>query len=394
MKRASYSGKDYRKALNIQDLSHIARRRLPHFVYEYLEGGADDERTLHRNRKTFDDVLFEPRTLTRVGPRNLSTTLLGKRQALPLVIGPTGYNGMLTKNGDLKLAAAASAANIPFVLSNVATTSLEDIADVERLRAWMQIYFYRDRDYVRKLVERCRAARYETLVVTTDSAIYGNREWDLRNFRKPMQPTLRNLLHLLARPRWMADVLIPDGMPTFKNLGDLLPPGKQSVQGASAVIGQQLDPTLNWDDIAWLRDRWSGKLIIKGVLAPTEAEQAATLGLDGVVLSNHGGRQLDSACSPLEVLPEARKAVGDRCQLFIDSGFRRGTDIVKALAMGADAVWLGRTTLYGLAAGGQAGVEHALKLLRGEMDRTMGLLGFDHVSELSPDILRLSHRQA
>ncbi|MDR5890979.1 MULTISPECIES: alpha-hydroxy acid oxidase [Halomonas] len=387
MERASYAGTDYRKALNIEDLARIARRRLPHFVHEYLEGGADDERTLDRNRRVFDDYRFEPKTLTRVGPRDLSTTLLGRQHALPLVIGPTGYNGMMTKNGDLKLAAAASAANIPFVLSNVATTSLEEIADVEDLRAWMQIYFYRDRDYVRKLVERCRTARYETLVVTTDSAIYGNREWDLRNFRKPMQPTLRNLLHLLTRPRWIADVLIPDGMPTFKNLGDLLPPGKQSVQGASAIIGQQLDPSLNWDDIAWLRDHWQGKLIVKGILAPAEAEQAATLGVDGVVLSNHGGRQLDSACSPLEVLPDARKAVGERCQLFIDSGFRRGTDIVKALALGADAVWLGRATLYGLAAGGQAGVAHALDLLRGEVDRTIGLLGLSQASELGPEVL-------
>nr|WP_246403872.1 alpha-hydroxy acid oxidase [Halomonas stenophila] len=368
-------------------MARIARRRLPHFVFEYLEGGADDERTLRHNQAVFDDYLFEPRTLTRVGPRDLSTTLLGKRHALPLVIGPTGYNGMLTRNGDLKLAAAASGANIPFVLSNVATTSLEDIAAIEGLNAWMQIYFYRDRDYVRKLVERCQTAGYETLVVTTDSAIYGNREWDLRNFRKPMQPTLRNLVHLLTRPGWIADVLIPDGMPTFKNLGDLLPPGKQSVQGASAVIGQQLDPTLNWDDIAWLRDRWPGKLIVKGILSPAEAERAAALGVDAVVLSNHGGRQLDHACSPLDVLPEARERVGERCQLFVDSGFRQGTEVVKALALGADAIWLGRATLYGLAAGGQAGVEHALEILQREIDRTIGLLGVDRIADLEASAL-------
>lgn len=387
MKRRPYTGTDYQRALNIADLERIARRRLPNFVFEYLQGGADDERTLRRNREVFDDYLFEPRTLTRVGPRELSTTLLGQRHALPLVIGPTGYNGMLTRHGDIKLATAASGANIPFVLSNVATTSLEDIAAVEGLNAWMQIYFYRDRDYVRKLVDRCQTAGYETLVVTTDSAIYGNREWDLRNFRKPMQPTLRNLAHLLTRPRWIADVLIPDGMPTFKNLGDLLPPGKQSVQGASAVIGRQLDPTLNRDDIAWLRDRWPGKLIVKGILSPDEAARAATLGVDAVVLSNHGGRQLDHAVSPLEVLPEARARVGQRCQLFIDSGFRRGTEVVKALALGADAIWLGRTSLYGLAAGGQAGVEHALEILQGEIDRTIGLLGVDRITDLDASVL-------
>ncbi|WP_136247072.1 alpha-hydroxy acid oxidase [Halomonas borealis] len=387
MKRRPYAGNDYRKALNIHDLERIAQRRLPNFVFEYLQGGADDERTLKRNREVFDDYLFEPRTLTRVGTRDLSTTLLGKPAAMPLVIGPTGYNGLLTQDGDIKMATAASRKDIPFVLSNVATTSLEDIANLAGLSAWMQIYFYRDRDYVRKLVERCREAGYETLVVTTDSAIYGNREWDRRNFRKPMQPTLCNFLHLLSRPRWITDVLIPDGMPTFKNLGDLLPPGKQSVQGASAIIGEQLDPTLNWDDIAWLRDQWRGKLIIKGLLSPEEAERAATLGVDAVVLSNHGGRQLDHARSPFDVLPEARARIGQRCQLFVDSGFRRGTDVVKALALGADAVWLGRATLYGLAAGGQAGVEHALDILQREIDRTIGLLGVDRIGDLEASSL-------
>jgi len=388
MQRRPYTGTDYRKALNIHDLERIARRRLPNFVFEYLYGGSDDEQTLRHNRAVFDDYLFEPLTLTRVEPRDLTTSLLGKSHAMPLVIGPTGFNGMLTRHGDVKLARAATRHGIPFVLSNVATSSLEEIAALEGVTAWMQIYFYRDRDYVRKLIERCRAAEYEAIVITTDSAIYGNREWDLRNFRKPMQLNLRNLLHLLTRPRWITDVLIPDGIPTFKNLGDLLPPGKQSVQGASAVIGQQLDPSLNWEDIAWLRDHWPGKLILKGIIAPSEAEHAAALGVDGVVLSNHGGRQLNHSLSPLDVLPEAKRRVGDRCQIFVDSGFRRGTDVVKALALGADAIWLGRATLYGLAAGGQAGAEHALGLLRGEIDRTLGLLGCSRLDELGEGHVR------
>lgn len=388
MRRRLYNGTNYRKALNIHDLERIARRRLPNFVFEYLYGGSDDEQTLRHNCAVFDNYRFEPKTLTCVGPRDLTTMMMGRPYATPLVIGPTGYNGMLARDGDVKLARAATCHGIPFVLSNVATTSLEDIAALDGVSAWMQIYFYRDRDYVRKLVERCRVADYETIVITTDSAIYGNREWDARNFRKPMQPTLRNLLHLLSRPRWIADVLFPDGMPTFKNLGDLLPPGKQSVQGASAVIGQQLDPSLSWDDIAWLRDYWKGKLILKGILAPAEAERAAELGVDGVVLSNHGGRQLDHALSPLDVLPEARRRVGRRCQLFVDSGFRRGTEVIKALALGADAVWLGRAALYGLAAGGQSGAEHALALLRGEIDRTLGLLGCTCLEELDASLVK------
>lgn len=387
MKRRTYTGTDYKKALNINDLEKIARRRLPNFVFEYLFGGSDDEQTLRHNRTVFDDYLFEPRTLTKVGDRDLSTLMLGKRYNLPLVIGPTGFNGMLTSDGDTKLARAAARHGIPFVLSNVATTSLEEISAVEGVTAWMQIYFYRDRDYVRKLVTRCREASYDTIVITTDSAIYGNREWDLRNFRKPMQPNLRNLLQLLTRPGWITDVLIPDGIPTFKNLDDLLPVDKRGVQGASAVIGQQLDPSLNWEDVAWLRDNWKGKLILKGIIAPSEAQQAADMGIDAVVLSNHGGRQLNHALSPLDVLPEVRQRVGQRCQLYVDSGFRRGTDVVKALALGADAVWLGRATLYGLAAGGQPGAEHALGLLGEEVDRTLGLLGCSHLGELDDGLL-------
>jgi (S)-mandelate dehydrogenase len=394
MKRRPYAGTDYRKALSIDDLERIARRRLPNFVFEYIYGGADDEQSLRHNRAVFDDYLFEPKTLTKVGDRELSTPLLGKRYRMPLVIGPTGYNGMVSENGDVKLASAASRLGIPFVLSNVSTTSLEDIAALDSLDAWMQIYFYRDRDYVQKLIERCRAAKYETIVITTDSAIYGNREWDARNFRKPMKLNLRNMLHVVSRPRWIFDVLVPNGAPTFKNLGDLLPPEQNTVQGASAVIGEQLNPSLNWEDIAWLRDHWQGKLIIKGILSPAEAEQAAEVGVDAVVLSNHGGRQLNYALSPLDVLAEARRRVGDRCQLFVDSGFRRGTDVVKALALGADAVWLGRATLYGLAAGGQAGAEHALELLRREIDRTVGLLGCNTLAELEPSLVVAQHRRS
>jgi (S)-mandelate dehydrogenase len=202
-----------------------------------------------------------------------------------------------------------------------------------------------------------------------------------------MQPNLTNLLHMLSKPKWMLDVLYPDGPPTFKNLDALLPPNQRSAQGASVIIGQQLDPSLNWEDIVWLRDLWPGKLIIKGILDPEEAGKAAQLGADAIVLSNHGGRQLNHAISPMDILPAVKAAVGERCQLFVDSGFRRGTDIVKALALGADAVWLGRATLYGLAAGGQAGAEHALDILRAEVDRAVGLVGYDRLDQLTETCL-------
>lgn len=388
MKRQRYSGSNYKKALNIQDLERIAKKRLPNFVYEYVYGGSDDEHTLQHNRSVFDRYLFEPKTLTKVGPRDLSTTLFGQPYQMPLVIGPTGFNGMLTRDGDRKLAYAARDAGIPFVLSNASTTRLEDIAAIEGLTAWMQIYFYRDREFVKSLVQRCVEAGLEAIVVTTDSAIYGNREWDVRNFRRPMKPSLPNLLHLLTKPGWMLDVLVPDGLPTFKNLDDLLPPDKRNAQGASQIIGPQLDPSLNWEDITWLRDLWPGKLILKGIISPDEAEQAARLGLDGIVLSNHGGRQLNHSLSPMDTLADVKACVGDRCQLFVDSGFRRGTDITKALALGADAVWLGRATLYGLAAGGQAGADHALKLLKKEMESTLGLLGYTRLDELEARCLK------
>lgn len=388
MKRQRYTGSNYKKALNIEDLEHIAKRRLPNFVFEYVYGGSDDEHTLAHNRSVFDRYLFEPKTMTRVGPRKLETSLFGQEHRLPVAIGPTGFNGMLSRDGDLKLARAARDAGIPFVLSSVSTTRMEEITAIEGLTAWMQIYFYRDRNFVKSMIERCARAGFDAIVVTTDSAIYGNREWDVRNFRRPLKPSTANLLHLLTKPGWMVDVLWPDGLPTFKNLDDLLPPDKRNAQGASQIIGPQLDPTLNWDDIAWLRDVWPGKLILKGIIAPDEAEEAVRRGVDGIVLSNHGGRQLNHSLSPMDTLAEVKARVGGRCQLFVDSGFRRGTDIVKALALGADAVWLGRATLYGLAAGGQAGVTHALGLLEKEMASTLGLLGFTNLNELDERCLR------
>lgn len=382
MKRQLYTGSNYKKSININDLERIAKKRLPNFVFEYVYGGSDDEHTLHHNRTVFDQYLFEPRTMTKVGTRDLSTTLFDRSYQMPVAIGPTGFNGMLTRDGDRKLACAARDANIPFVLSNVSTTAMEDIQAIEGLTAWMQLYFYRDRAFVKSLIKRCQDARFEAIVITTDSAIYGNREWDVRNFRRPMKPTFANLAHMMTKPRWMLDVLLP-GLPTFKNLDELLPPEKRGAQGASQIIGSQLDPSLNWEDIAWLRETWPGKIILKGILAPEEAEQAVKLGVDGIVLSNHGGRQLNHSLSPMDTLADVKACVGERCHVFVDSGFRRGTDIIKALALGADAVWLGRATLYGLAAGGQAGAEHALNLLRGEVDRTLGLLGHTNIKDLT-----------
>jgi len=388
MKRHLSYWRSYRQARNVQELADIARRRVPNFVFEYVFGGADDEASLANNRAVFDQYRFTPLTLTDVGTRDLHTQIFGRTINMPIAIGPTGFNGMITKEGDLKLAKAAASHGIPFTLSTVSTVSLEDITKVPGGWPWMQIYFFRDRKFVENLVGRCQAAGYDTIAVTTDSAIYGNREWDSRNFSAPLTLNWRNKLDTLTKPRWMLDVLVPDGVPTFKNLGDLIPPEGISPKGAAAELGKQHLPSLNWSDIQWLRDVWKGNLVIKGILSVSEARKAAEIGVDGIVLSNHGGRQLDHAVSPMEILPEVREAVGERMTILIDSGFRRGTDILKALILGANAVLLGRATLFGLGAGGEAGVSHVLDLLQTDLHRTLGLLGCRNLSELNASLIR------
>lgn len=388
MRRQFYAGMDYRRARSIEELRLIAQRRTPNFCFEYVEGGAEDEVTLRRNRQVFDDIAFLPKTLVGVARRNQGIDLFGQRMSAPFAIAPTGFNGMLTHQGDLKMAQAAAKAGIPFTLSNVSNTSLEEIADKAGGTLWMQVYVYRTRDFARKIVERAKHAGFSGLVVTTDMPVYGNREWDLRNFRKPLKLDMRNLVDVSLHLRWLFDVLVPHGMPRFKNLGDLLPPGQDSAKGASAVLGRELDPSLLWDDIRWLRDLWPGALIVKGVSTAQDALTAAECGADGIVISNHGGRQLDGSVSPMEVLTEIAASVKGRTSILIDSGFRRGTDILKAKAMGADAVLIGRAGLYGLAAGGEAGAAHAIDILKMEVDRTLGLLGCPDIAGLTSESLR------
>lgn len=394
IKRRLYPGRDYRRAQNIEELREIARRRLPNFSFEYLEGGADDEFTLRRNRSVFDSITLQPRTLRSVGARNLRRDFFGVESALPFMIGPTGFNGLLTHQGDLRLAEAAAKAGIPFVLSNASTIAIEDIAAVEGVRAWMQIYLYRTRDHVAKLVERVSRLGLEAIMVTTDSAIFGNREWDRRNYVRPLKLDFRNRLDTALHPEWIWDVLVPHGVPRFKNLGDLLKPGQDTVKGAASALAAELDPTLAWEDIAWLRDMWKGKLIVKGIMHPADAQIALSYGVDGLVLSNHGGRQLDGAVSAMETLPDVAQIARGRMQVFLDGGFRRGSDIAKALLLGADGVLIGRAGLYGLAAGKGPGASHAIDILRTELDRTVGLLGCSNLSELTPELIHAPAWQA
>lgn len=385
--RRPFTSRDIARALNIADLRDIARRRVPGFVFEYVESGAEDEATLRGNRRALEALQFLPETLIDCSARHQRGSILGRTAEAPLVIAPTGLNGLLHPDGDVLLARAAAKAGIPFTLSTVSTTRLEDVATRAGGRLWMQLYVIKERAVARDIIQRAGSAGYEALLFTTDANVFGNREWDRRGYRAPGKPTLHAQLDTLRHPRWLWQVILRNGMPRFRNLEAFLPPSLTPM-GASTVIPRLFDATICWDDIAWIREHWRGKLLIKGVLSVSDAERAASLGLDGIVVSNHGGRQLDYCVAPIEVLPQIVAAVGARLPVIIDSGFRRGSDVVKALALGAQAVMLGRATLYGLIAGGQPGVERALEIITSEIDRVLGLLGCNSVEDLSPRYLR------
>jgi (S)-mandelate dehydrogenase len=387
-KRRPFSGSNLARALNIADLRAVARRRVPHFVFEYVEGGAEEEASLRCNRASFESLKLIPQTLVDTSNRNLRTEILGRPTAAPLVIGPTGLNGMLHADGDIGLARAAARLGIPFTLSTMSTTRLEDVAKQAGGRLWMQLYVMKNRAVAEDIMSRAAAAGYEALVFTTDANVFGSREWDRRSYIAPGKPTLRARLDALRHPQWLRTVLLRNGIPRFRNLEAFLPPGAASAVGGSTIIPKLFEPTITWDDITWIRRIWPRKVLIKGVLSVADAERAATLGCDGIVLTNHGGRQLDYCVSAMDVLPEIAAAVGKRLSIFVDGGFRRGTDVVKAIALGASAVMTGRATLYGLAADGERGVERALEILTTEMDRVMGQLGCNSLADLGPHIVR------
>jgi (S)-mandelate dehydrogenase len=328
-----------------------------------------------------------PRTLVNTEGRHARTTLFGREHALPLVIAPTGLNGMLTAGADVKLARAAARAGIPFTLSTVANARPDAVA-ASGAALWMQLYWFREPAIAADVVRRADQAGCEALVFTTDANVFGHREWDRRSYRAPGVLTLRTLLDVARHPRWIWDVMVPHGLPRFVNVADFLPPEARSAKAGVTRIPALFAPTIDWDNVARLRDSWPRRLLIKGILAAEDVERAVALGCDGVVLSNHGGRQLDSSLAALEVLPEIARAFGTRTAILVDGGFRRGSDIAKAIALGAHAVMIGRATLYGVAAGGEAGASHAIEILRSELDRVLGQLGCRSLAELGPAMLR------
>lgn len=386
--RRPFRGSNIARALNVADLRELARRRIPRFVFEYVDGGAEDEVTLRGNRASFERLRLLPRTLIDTAARHQRTQILARPAQAPMVIAPTGFNGMVYPQGDLVLARAAARHGIPFTLSTVSTVRLEEVAKIAGGRLWMQLYVMKDRGIARDIMRRAAACGYEALVFTTDANVFGNREWDQRGYRSPGKPTLSTVVDTLRHPRWLASVMIRNGMPRFRNLESFLPPGAVTALGGSTVIPKLFDATLSWDDINWIRQEWRGQLLLKGVLSAADAERAASLGCDGIVVTNHGGRQLDSCVAPMDVLPQIVAAAGARLAILLDSGVRRGTDIAKALALGAQAVMIGRPTLYGLAADGEAGVERALSILTTEFDRVLGQLGCKTVADLNPQHVR------
>lgn len=373
---------------NIADLRDQARRRLPRGIWEYAERGVEDETGMARNRAAFESVAFRPRVLRGVHAVDPSAIIFGRPSALPLAVAPTGAAGLLWYRGDLALARAAAAAGVPFTISSASTMDLDQIA-VAGGRQWFQLYLWEDRSLSFAVVDKARELGCEALFVTLDLPVPPNREYIQRNgFGTPFKLNARNTLDVLRHPRWLAGVMgryaLDGGIPSQANLPDRLRAKVTKGAPPGALFKQD---NLDWDGAKELRDRWPGKFVLKGILHPEDAERALALGADGIVVSNHGGRALDSSVASIAALPSIVEAVGGRMTVFLDSGVRRGSDVVKAVALGADAVLVGRAPLYGLAAAGEAGVVRALELLRAETIRTMAMLGARSVSEIDSSLL-------
>lgn len=370
--------------MTIIDIHHArrqARRRLPRAVFDYLDGGAENERGLERNRAAFEGLRFRPRRLVDVSSIDTSSSWLGETRPWPFVIAPTGLNGILWPDGDVALGRAAAAAGIPFCLSTAATTTIEDVARRVDGELWFQLYVV-TRELADSLTERAWNAGFRVLVLTTDVPVNGKRLRDLRSgFRVPFKPGPRLAIDVLRHPRWLAAQL-KHGFPELANMKSS---GADSLKTQAALMARRMDASFDWAALARLRDAWKGRLLVKGILDMDDARRCASLGVDGIAMSNHGARQLDDAVSPLDALIEAPPALD--ASLLVDSGIRDATDAVKALALGADAVMLGRAVLYGLAAAGETGVREVIDLFKQDLVRTLTLLGCPSVSALSRDVL-------
>jgi L-lactate dehydrogenase (cytochrome) len=365
----------------IAELRELARRTLPKPVFDYADGAAWDEVTAARNREAFERVTLHPRAFVDVSEVEMSTTVLGREVALPVLASPTGLTGLQHPDGEAAVARAAHAAGSIYTLSTMASYTLEEVAEAAPGPRWFQLYVMTDRGLVGELLDRAEATGYEALMLTVDVQVAGVRERDVRNrFSVPPRLTLRTFGQGLSHPRWSAGFLARPRM-TPGNLGW----SGSTTNTLASAVNRAFDPTVTWDDLANLRSRWRGPLIVKGIMRADDAERCLEYGVDAIVVSNHGGRQLDGAAASIDALPAIRDVVGDRAELLLDSGVRRGTDIVKALALGARAVMVGRPLVYGLGAAGEAGARRAFAILETELKIALALAGYPRIAELGLD---------
>ena len=384
--RSFYTGRSLRRVQSIGDLRARAHKLMPRFVLEYLEAGAGDEATLARERAAYADWRFLPHVLRNVSSRSAQCDLLGRAARLPLAIAPTGLNGLFRRGADSALARAAARFGVPFTQSTMSNERLEDIAAIPGLRHWWQLYVFGAEEIWQELVDRAARAGCEALVLTVNAQLFGQRDWDSRQRIGNSLPSPSTTFNAALHPRWLASTL-DHGMPTFTNVIDFVPRNRKGFFESAFWIREQMPKSLGWKDVERIRQRWKRPLVVKGLIHPDDVRAACASGVDGIILGQHGGRQADWSASALDVLATAREIVGDAKQLYMSGGIRRGSDIVKAIALGADAVLAGRAPLYGLCAHGQAGVGKALEILEDDVLNTLGQLGVAALDELGPDIL-------
>jgi L-lactate dehydrogenase (cytochrome) len=370
----------------IEDLRLLAQRRVPRMFYDYADSGSWTESTYRANSEDFGKIKLRQRVAVNMENRTLATTMVGQRAAMPVAIAPTGLTGMQHADGEILAAKAAEAFGIPFTLSTLSICSIEDIAAHTSAPFWMQLYVMKDRAFIERLIDRAKAASCSALVLTLDLQILGQRHKDLRNgLSAPPKLTIKNIANMMTKPRWCMGMLGTRRRGFGNVIGHVS--GVSDMGSLSAWTSQQFDPALSWSDVEWIKRRWGGKLILKGIMDVEDAKLAAQCGADALVVSNHGGRQLDGAPSSISALPAIAQAVGKQLEIHMDGGIRSGQDVIKALALGARGVYIGRPFLYGLGAGGQAGVARCLEIIRKELDITMAFCGHRDIQNVTRDIL-------
>ncbi|WP_040660297.1 alpha-hydroxy acid oxidase [Neisseria shayeganii] len=377
---------DLSKMTCIADLQRVARRKVPKMFYDYADTGSWTEATYRANSDDFKDILFRQKVLVDMEGRSLATKMIGQDVKMPVALAPVGLTGMQHADGEILAARAAAKFGVPFTLSTMSICSIEDVASNSPDPFWFQLYVMRDRDFMSNLIRRAKEAKCSALVLTADLQVLGQRHKDIKNgMSAPPKPTIRNLINLATKPEWCLGMLNTERR-TFRNIAGHAK-GVSDLSSLSSWTAEQFDPSLSWDDVARIKDEWGGKLIIKGIMEPEDAEAAVKSGADAIVVSNHGGRQLDGAPSSIRALPDVVSAVGSDIEVWLDSGIRSGQDILRAWALGARGVMVGRAYIYGLGAYGEAGVTRALEILYKEMDITMAFTGHRNIHDVTSDIL-------